>query len=197
MKQRKLILASSSPRRRELIQTLGLPVEIRKNDVDETIHEDLMPSQVVRELSLRKAKAAYAECKKNNEHGIIIGSDTIVVLNSQRLGKPKNEEDAFHMLSMLQGNIHEVYSGIACIDAETGHNQTGHSMTEVKIKALSDEQIKRYISTGEPMDKAGAYGIQGLGATFVERINGDYFTVVGLPLSLLSDILGEFGVQVL
>ncbi|MFC7393405.1 Maf family protein [Scopulibacillus cellulosilyticus] len=197
MKQRKLILASSSPRRRELIHTLGLPVEIKKNDVDETINKNMTPSEVVKELSLRKANAAYAACKEDNEHGIIVGSDTIVVLDGKRLGKPKNKDDAFHMLNMLQGNIHEVYSGIACIDSESGKTQVNDSMTRVKIKTLSSEQIKRYINTGEPMDKAGAYGIQGLGATFVKKIDGDYFTVVGLPLALLADMLGEFDIQVI
>lgn len=192
-----LILASSSPRRRELIQLLGLPVTIRNNDVDETMEREITPVETVKELSTRKARAAFEQIKGSFENGVIVGSDTVVVYNGKILSKPENKDDAFRMLKLLQGNTHDVYSGIACIETVTGENVVNHSVTQVTMKPLTDEQIRSYIQTGEPMDKAGAYAVQGLGATFVEKINGDYFTVVGLPLALLSDMLKDFGIDVL
>ncbi|TCP28971.1 septum formation protein [Scopulibacillus darangshiensis] len=192
-----LILASSSPRRRELIRTLGMPVEIRKNDVDETISADFPPRKIVEELSMRKAKAAFESIQIEGEHSVVIGSDTIVVHEGTVLGKPKSAEDAFQMLKRLQGETHEVFSGIACIQAPTGRVKVAHHMTQVTMKPLQHDQIHRYIASGEPMDKAGAYAIQGLGATFVEKITGDYFAVVGLPLSLLSDMLSDLEIHVI
>lgn len=194
--KRPLILASSSPRRQELIRLLGLPHHIVVSNVDERIESVMTPKQVVRELSLRKARAVYREVK-GTQDGVIIGADTIVVFNDSILGKPKHEQDAFHMLNALQGNTHQVYSGITCIDTETGKTNVDHRLTLVTMKPLSEQQIKRYIETGEPHDKAGAYGIQGFGATIVEKIDGDYFNVVGLPLSLLSDMLRDFGIEVI
>lgn len=194
-----LILASSSPRRQELIRSLELPYQIIVSDVDETTEPGLAPEQIVEQLSGRKASAVYERCKADlRELGesIIIGSDTIVVLNEEVLGKPKDEADAFRMLKSLQGREHHVYSGIACIDLRTGARHVAHQRTAVWMKELGDERIRRYIATGEPMDKAGSYAIQGLGATIVERIEGDYFNVVGLPMSLLSDMLERFSVAV-
>ncbi|TVY11901.1 Maf family protein [Paenibacillus cremeus] len=194
-----LILASSSPRRQELIRSLKLPYTILASDVDETTEPGLTPAQIVEELSSRKAQAVYERCKveaRDEYKGVVIGSDTIVVLEGEVLGKPADEADAFRMLKALQGRAHEVYSGVALIDTETGGRLVAHSTTGVVMKQLDDEQIRRYIATREPMDKAGSYGIQGLGATIVERLEGDYFTVVGLPMSLLSEMLGSMGIAV-
>ncbi|WJQ83443.1 Maf family protein [Brevibacillus brevis] len=188
-----LILASSSPRRRELLQTLGLSFTVITSDVDETTAEHLSASEVVEELSLRKAK----EVASRLTEGVVLGSDTVVVLDDQILGKPIDEMDAYRMLSMLQGQEHTVYSGVALIDVETGRAEVSHSLTHVRIRALTEQEIKSYIATGEPMDKAGSYAIQGIGATIVEGINGDYFTVVGLPLGLTSTLLTRFGMPIL
>ncbi|MCY9658993.1 Maf family protein [Paenibacillus chondroitinus] len=195
--EQRLILASSSPRRQELIQGLGLPYIIRVSDADETVEGKITPSELVEVLSVRKASTVREMLESSEKHGIIVGSDTVVVLHHEVLGKPVDEEDSFRMLKGLQGTTHQVYSGVACIDAATGKQVVSHSVTNVKMKAMSDEQIRRYIATGEPKDKAGSYAIQGIGATIVEAIEGDYFTVVGLPLSLLSDLLLTFDIQVL
>jgi septum formation protein len=199
VKQRTLILASSSPRRQELIRTLRLPVRIIASDVDETVAEEMAPADVVEVLSLRKALAVseLLMSESKQEDGIVIGSDTIVVSERQILGKPVDDEDAFRMLMLLQGQTHQVYSGIACIDLISGDRKISHRMTEVNMRALSAQQIRRYIASGESRDKAGAYGIQGLGATLIDSINGCYFNVVGLPLSLLTQMIGELGVDVL
>ncbi|ATF12408.1 septum formation inhibitor Maf [Brevibacillus sp. HB1.2] len=188
-----LILASSSPRRRELLQALGLSFTVITSDVDETTAEHLSASEVVEELSLRKAK----EVASRLTEGVVLGSDTVVVLDGQILGKPVDEMDAYRMLSMLQGQEHTVYSGVALIDVETGRAEVSHSLTHVRIRALTEQEIKSYIATGEPMDKAGSYAIQGIGATIVEGITGDYFTVVGLPLGLTSTLLTRFGMPIL
>jgi septum formation protein len=192
-----LILASSSPRRQELIRSLGLPVRIIPSDADETVADELPPASVVETLARRKAAAVADALPPGERSGLVIGSDTIVVLNGRILGKPSDEADAARMLSVLQGRDHEVYSGVCVIHAESGKCVTSHRATRVWMKGLDQERIHRYIATGEPMDKAGSYAIQGIGATIVERIEGDYFNVVGLPLSLLSDLLEEFEVRVL
>ncbi|MCR8629596.1 Maf family protein [Paenibacillus radicis (ex Xue et al. 2023)] len=196
--ERKLILASSSPRRQELIRTLQLPYEIRVSDVNEDTEPGLTPAEIVEQLSGRKA-AAVCEMYKSelSKECVVIGSDTIVVLDGQVLGKPKDRQDASRMLNALQGREHQVFSGVACLDLSSGTQLVDHQVTSVYMKPLSDEQIERYILTGEPMDKAGSYAIQGLGATIVERIEGDYFNVVGLPMSLLSDLLKRLGIAVL
>lgn len=190
---KKLILASSSPRRKELLGTLGLSFTVQSSDVDETTEAGLAPQEIVEELALRKASAISSQL----DDGLVLGSDTIVVLDGQVLGKPADEADAFRMLSALQGREHTVYSGVALIDAQTGRREVTHSRTQVHIRPLSDTEIKAYIATGEPMDKAGSYAIQGIGATLVESITGDYFTVVGLPLCLTASMLARFGVNVL
>jgi septum formation protein len=186
-----LILASSSPRRRELLQGLGLDFTVVTSDVDETTDSHLAPAEVVEQLALRKAGAVA----KKVEKGIVLGSDTIVVLDGQILGKPSDESDAFRMLSALQGREHTVYSGVALIDAASGRSEVAHNATRVMIRPMTEQEINAYIATGEPMDKAGSYAIQGIGATMVEGIVGDYFTVVGLPLHLTAKLLARFGVS--
>lgn len=191
--QTALVLASSSPRRRELLHTLGIPFTVQTSDVDETTAPGLSPREVVEELAVRKAQVVASSLTE----GVVLGSDTIVVWEGQILGKPADEADAFHMLSMLQGREHTVYSGVALIDAASGRVEVSHSHTQVWIRPLSQTEIESYIATREPMDKAGSYAIQGIGATIVEGITGDYFTVVGLPLCLTANMLSRFGITVL
>lgn len=197
---RRLVLASSSPRRRELVASLdlSLPVSILMPDTDESTPPDWTPVQIVEQLALRKARGARKLLAKDEDrNAVIVGADTIVVLDGEVMGKPKDEDDAFRMLNLLQSREHEVYSGVACVHAEDESRETvAHRMTRVRVKPLQADRIRRYIASGEPMDKAGSYAIQGLGATIVDRIDGCYFNVVGLPLSLLSDMLAEFGIEV-
>lgn len=190
---RTIVLASSSPRRQELIRNLGLDALVIPSRVDETVKPGLAPAQIVEELAWRKADFVAQE----QTDAIVIGSDTIVVLDGDILGKPLDEADALSMLQRLQGRTHEVYSGIACIDTSTKQTSVHHCRTIVHMKPLSEQQIKRYIATREPLDKAGAYAIQGIGSTLITSIEGDYFNVVGMPLHLLSDMLSQFGVDIL
>ncbi|PZE19969.1 Maf family protein [Paenibacillus xerothermodurans] len=196
--EKKLVLASSSPRRQELIRTLQLPFEIRVSDVNEDTATGLEPWEIVEQLSSRKASAVCEMYRSvQPREAIVIGSDTIVALDGQVLGKPKHKADAVSMLYALQGRAHQVFTGVACIDLSSGTHLVDHRATSVFMKPLTDRQIERYVETGEPMDKAGSYAIQGIGATMVERIEGDYFTVVGLPMALLSDLLERLGMSVL
>ncbi|MGE5705049.1 MAG: Maf family protein [Clostridia bacterium] len=191
--QQPIILASGSPRRRELLATLGLSFTVHTSDVDESFEPGTPPWGIVEELSLRKATAVADQ----TDRGLVLGSDTIVVLENKVLGKPQDEADAYTMLSALAGREHTVYSGVAIVDAATGRSEVTHRSTQVRIRALCQDEIKAYIATGEPMDKAGSYAIQGIGATLVEGIVGDYFTVVGLPLGATADLFKRFGVYVL
>lgn len=198
--QRFIYLASSSPRRQELVRMLQLPVHIYPSNTDETIKPGTPPKHIVEELSLRKAAAAREQILAESEFapdGIVLGSDTIVVLNDRILGKPIDSTHAYEMLYALQGHTHEVLTGIALLDLQTEHSIIKHRITKVTMKQLTPSQIDRYIATGEPLDKAGSYGIQGIGATLIDSIDGCYFNVVGLPISLLSDMLGEMGMGIL
>ncbi|MEK3882683.1 Maf family protein [Paenibacillus sp. PL2-23] len=195
----RLVLASSSPRRKELVATLdlSLPVYILSTDSDETVLPDWSPQQTVETLSLRKARAA-AEMLQQAGSGyvdLIIAADTIVAIDGHILGKPSHEEEACHMLSRLSGRKHDVLTGVACLAPHTGVTKVAYRRTQVQMKELSPDRIRRYVATGEPMDKAGSYGIQGLGSTLVESIEGCYFNVVGLPLALLSELLEQYGVE--
>lgn len=191
-----LILASSSPRRQELIRTLGIPFTIQAPSIDESISTELLPSEAVEEIALRKANTIHDQLKEK-QNVVIIGSDTLVFSNGEALGKPVDEHHAFRMLSQLQGTTHEVYTAIACVDAISGESLIKHRSTSVHLIPLTDKQILTYIQTGEPMDKAGAYGIQGLGSTIVDHIEGDYFAVVGLSLNLLTKMLQHFQIEIL
>ncbi|WP_339243287.1 Maf family protein [Paenibacillus sp. FSL F4-0243] len=190
-----IILASGSPRRRELLSLLGLPFEVITSEADESTPPELTPEQIVRSLALRKAEAVVAAAGERN--AVIIGSDTIVVLDNTVLGKPVDELDSKSMLTRLQGRNHKVYTGVACIGLPHGKTIVEHRVTSVTMRAMTENEIIAYIATGEPADKAGSYAIQGLGSTLVERIEGCYFNVVGLPLSLLGEMLSEFGITVL
>ncbi|WP_433958930.1 Maf family protein [Cytobacillus horneckiae] len=172
-----LILASSSPRRKELLDNLHLTFEIKSSDVDESYNPNLSPEEIVMELASRKAKAVFAE----SSDSFVIGSDTVVVDEAAVLGKPKDSDEAFNMLKSLSGKMHSVYTGVSIISPHA--EKIFFVKTDVLFWELSDEEIHKYIHTGEPFDKAGAYGIQGIGSTLVKEIHGDYFAVVGLPLS--------------
>ncbi|MBW4084721.1 nucleoside triphosphate pyrophosphatase [Paenibacillus sp. S150] len=192
---RLIILASGSPRRRELLALLGLPFEVISSDADETTPPGLAPDDIVRSLALRKAEAVLSAA--GGRAAVIVGSDTIVVLDGKVLGKPADPDDSRAMLQLLQGRTHQVYTGVACIGLPEGKTLVEHRVTSVALRAMGSDEISAYIATGEPADKAGSYAIQGLGATLVERIEGCYFNVVGLPLSLLGKMLSDFGVSVL
>lgn len=188
-----IYLASASPRRRELMEQLGLIFTVTIGNVDETIEEALPPGKMVEILSERKAGMVAGEL----DSGLVIGSDTIVVWRDRIMGKPRDGQEALEMLACLQGDEHSVYSGLAVINAATGATHVSHERTRVFFRPAGMEELKRYVDTGEPLDKAGGYAIQGLGVVFVSRIEGCYFNVVGLPLFRLTQVLKGFGVDVL
>lgn len=191
---RPIILASGSPRRQELLANLGLDFKVIVSDVDESMDEDMLPAQLVEKLAERKATAVVAEI---SGEGLVIGADTIVVLGNKPLGKPVDRADAIRMLRELQGRSHEVFTGVAVIDAATGQSVVTHQATAVRFKPMTMEQIERYVDTGEPMDKAGAYAVQGKASIFIDSIRGCYFNVVGLPVAKLADALRIFGVEII
>jgi septum formation protein len=184
-----LILASSSPRRKELLENLRLTFEISSSEVDESFDPGLSPEEVVMELADRKAQVIFQE----NPQAFVIGADTIVVANGQILGKPTNEADAIGMLKMLSGKKHDVYTGVSIMNP-TGSTRF-YEKTEVWFWELTDEDIRAYVQSGEPFDKAGSYGIQQLGSMLVKKINGDYFAVVGLPVARTVRELKRAGYQ--
>lgn len=191
-KNKALILASNSPRRRELMRQIGLDFRVDPADVDESVFPGESPEGYAVRVALDKARAAAARAGT----GIVIAADTIVVLDDEILGKPADPGDAERMLKLLSGNVHRVITGLAVMDAATGKVLTRTSITRVWFRSLAPREIISYIATGEPLDKAGAYGIQERGALLVDKIDGCYFNVVGLPLSLLGELLLSFGVDV-
>ncbi len=191
-----IILASGSPRRKELMELLGLPFSVRVSDADESTDPELPPYFIVEQLSLLKASAVASEMKAEGTEGIVIGSDTVVVFEDAILGKPKDSADAKKMLTALSGNWHSVLTGVTVMNTKNAKSETFYVETKVHFISLSEEQIDAYVSTGEPLDKAGSYGIQGKGGLFVDRIDGDYFNVVGLPMCKLATVLKEeFGIE--
>ncbi|MDY4515028.1 MAG: Maf family protein [Lachnospiraceae bacterium] len=179
---RKMILASASPRRRELLTQAGFSFEVKVSDADEIITEK-EPDKIVKELALVKACAVAA----SETEALIIGADTIVTVDGKILGKPRDAEEAFSMLSMLQGRTHQVYTGVALItkEEELQKSHVFSEKTDVHMYPMTKQEIREYIATGEPLDKAGAYGIQGRAAVYIRKIEGDYNNVVGLPISRL------------
>ena len=189
----KIILASQSPRRKELLERMGIQdFETISPNVDERAFHGLPPEELVRRLSAEKAAAVAG---KVGEDAVVIAADTVVALEGAVLGKPADELDAFKMLSALSGVRHQVYTGVTV--CRGGEKQTAHEVTDVTFRELSEEEIEHYIATGEPMDKAGAYGIQGYGALLIQGISGDYYNVMGLPVCRLSGMLARFGVDCL
>lgn len=191
---KKIILASASPRRRELLSNLGMVFDIFPADIEETIDPFLDPADLVKDLAWQKANHIV---NKVDSPAIIIGSDTTVVIDNKILGKPADFNEAFDMLSTLSGRTHKVFTGICVIEIPQNKTITDYESTEVTFKKLSPEEIKNYISTGEPMDKAGSYGIQAIGSTLVVSVNGCYNNIVGLPVYKLSEILKQFDVNIL
>lgn len=199
MKSR-LILASGSPRRKELLEQIGAEFEILSAKGEEVITSDI-PSQVVMELSAQKAEevagryekelGAGKACEENRQTVVILGADTVVAYENKILGKPKDAADAVRMLQMLAGDTHSVFTGVTLLIEQAGNREkkTFFAETKVTMYPMSAEEIKAYVATGEPMDKAGAYGIQGKCAAYIERIEGDYNNVVGLPVSLVYQTL--------
>lgn len=181
-----LILASNSPRRKELLAMLGYEFEIKPADCDEST-TITNPELLVKELSLRKARAVFL-----NNDDTVIGSDTVVAIDGKILGKPKDTADAEAMLMLLSGKTHTVFTGVTIIK---GNNEiTDCVACDVMFKKLTKKEITDYINTNEPMDKAGAYAIQGKGSAFVKKINGDYFAVVGFPCCYVNETLNKLGI---
>jgi septum formation protein len=181
-----IILASSSPRRSKLLKDAGLTFKIVASDVEEHYDEKLEPNEIAMYLAELKAK----HVAKSYTDDIVIGADTIVVFNQEILGKPKDENDAMNMLSKLSNQCHDVFTGVSLI--KNDQVETFVSQTKVCMKPLSKLEIEAYIKTGEPMDKAGAYGIQGEGGSLVDRYEGDFFTIMGLPLKEVMNKLKKF-----
>lgn len=189
----KIILASASPRRKELLSQIGVDFQVIPSKGEEIITEHA-PEQVVMELALQKAKEV-AECQRNEEC-IVIGADTIVALEEEILGKPQNEQDAVRMLSMLQGNTHSVYTGVAVLCTSQKEPLTVfYEQTKVSMYPMSEKEIRAYVATGDCMDKAGSYGIQGICAKYIQGICGDYNNVVGLPVGRLYQECKNVGVN--
>jgi septum formation protein len=190
---KKIILASTSPRRKELLKKLGIQFTIEASDYEEDMKKKMPPSSLAKFLALNKAKAV---AKKHNS-GIVIGADTFVVFGNELLGKPKNVAMARRMLKRISGKTLTVISGYAIIDAKTGKKYSDYSEAKVYIKKLSTKEINWYIKTKEPLDKAGAFAVQGYGAIFIKKIEGDFFSVVGLPIYSLVQALKKFSVNII
>lgn len=188
-----IILASASPRRAEILKQIGLSFKIMASDLDENLSEQsFSPPELVMDLALKKARQVAPVVNE----GLIIGADTVVVINDEILGKPAGSAEAAMMLAKLNGKVHSVFTGIALVEIPGGKNLVGCAETKVKFRTLNTAEINAYVATGESLDKAGAYGIQGKGAVLVETITGCYFNIVGLPIAKLLEMLREFGVVI-
>ena len=190
----KIILASSSPRRQKILKQVGIPFEILPSDIQEDLGGEMSPYEAVKTLSFQKAICAV---DKVGEGSVIVAADTIVDLNGKIMGKPVDEQDAFNILKKLQGRKHSVYTGV-CIIKKTAGDLIVRSIIDnsaVFMRPMTDDEIRAYIKTGEPMDKAGAYAIQEMGSLFVERIEGDFYTVEGLPIVRVYQELKNIGVE--
>ena len=183
-----IILASSSPRREEILKKYNFAFKIIKQDIEEIISKEDTPEQLVMSLSFRKA---YSIAEKHPE-SIVIGADTVVVYEGEILSKPKDPEEAFKMISLLSGKTHEVITGVSIINEATNTKIVDFEKTKVKFRELDENFINTYIETKEPFDKAGSYGIQGIGALLVEKIDGCYLNVVGMPLVKLDKLLNKY-----
>lgn len=192
-KETRIILASASPRRRELLGQVGIIPEVMPSHVEEVVTYT-QPDQVVMELSAQKAEDVAAMfLQKEAADLVVIGSDTVVAVDGEILGKPQDEEDAVRMISLIQGRTHQVYTGVTMIFGKGGERVTFAEKTDVHVYPMTEAQIRRYVATKEPMDKAGAYGIQGYFAAHIQGISGDYNSVVGLPVGRVCQVLYEHG----
>ncbi len=187
----KLVLASSSPRRRQLLETLGLDFDVEPTDIDESRHQDEPPGVYVERIASAKARAVAAADR------VVLAADTVVVHEGKVLGKPGHPEEARSMLRRLQGDRHEVFTGVAVASWDGGPAlHPAVDVTEVAFLPMTDDEIADYVSTGEPMDKAGGYALQGAGGRFVESVKGSPFTVIGLPIHLISRLIGHAGLDI-
>ena len=191
MKQ-KIILATTSPRRHGLAKTMGLDFEIAPSNYEEDMTKKMKPKEMVMGFAYGKS----SDVAKKYKEGIVIGVDTIIAFNGKKLGKPKTKEEAFKMLKSYSGKKQYVYSGVCLIDCKTGKTIKDCEITEVYFKRLEDNEINSYIATGEPMDKAGGYGIQDLASIFIKKINGCYFNVMGFPIHNIYKNLKKLGVNI-
>lgn len=187
-----IILASASPRRIELLRMLGLRFSVVPSRAEEILDDSVPVGQLVERNALAKA----SEVAKRFDTGLVIGADTVVVCEGSVLGKPSDLEDAGRMLRLLAGKTHEVFSGVAAVRAQDGAGKTAHAVTGVTFRPLSDSQITKYFQMIDPLDKAGAYAIQGPGGVIIEKIEGCYYNVVGLPLTTLDNLLAYFGTKI-
>ncbi|HZF72215.1 MAG TPA: Maf family protein [Gemmatimonadaceae bacterium] len=185
----RVVLASASPRRRQLLNLIGITHEVRPSNIDETMRPREAPRRHAERLAREKATAIASR----DPDLVTIGADTVVVINRKVLGKPRDEAEAIHMLSQLNGRLHTVITAVAV--ARGRKLRSSIEEVGVKFRRLREDEIQAYVATGEPMDKAGAYGIQGYGATIVERIEGDYFAVMGLPLVRLTALMRDLGIR--
>lgn len=192
---KKIVLASGSPRRKELLKSIGAKFTVLVTDTDEsTVPQQLEPGLYVRELAVLKANSA---AKKAGRHALVIGADTIVCHNGRILGKPADEHEACETLRSLSDDVHSVYTGIAVLDTDTMKIVSQYEKTQVSFRKLTDKEIENYVKKYKPTDKAGAYGIQEFAAVFADRIEGDYYNIVGLPLCrLYTLIVNEFGEEI-
>ena len=189
---RSIILASASPRRKEILERAGLKFKIDPGDFEEKIRTELSPRALARFLSLEKAKSVAGR----HARAVIIAADTFISFRGEILGKPHTEEEAGRMLRMLNGREHSVITGYTILDTETGKRVSRSVETKVFFRKLTLKEIDGYVASGEPLDKAGAYAIQGLGSVLVRKLEGDYLNVVGLPLARLLADLEQFGIKV-
>jgi septum formation protein len=185
----RIVLASASPRRRELLELVGIAYTAIPADIDESIQGDESPVTHAERLARGKAAVVAAQ----HPDALVIAADTIVVLDGEIMGKPRTQDDARRMLSALSGATHTVVTGMTCV--YNGETESAVETVSVTFRTLTDAEIREYIATGEPMDKAGAYGIQGYGATIVRRIDGDYFAVMGLSLVTLVELMQRLGIR--
>ena len=189
-----IILASGSPRRRELLAQAGFDFKVEVSNADENVSKE-SPSQMVEELAARKAEAVVNLHNKKDDNWLVVGADTIVVLDGKVLGKPVNEKNAKVMLTDLSGQTHQVYTGVALFSVKEGiveKKKTFHECTDVTMVKMTEKEIADYVDSGDPLDKAGAYGIQGPAAIFISEIKGDYYNVVGLPVSRVYHEIKNF-----
>jgi len=190
---KKIILASASPRRKEILEITGLKFKVCVSDYEENLALPLRPRELARFLSRKKAESVSGKYR----NALIIAADTFIILKDRLLGKPHTDKEAEKILTMLNGKAHAVVTGFTILDTGSGRKLSRSVETKVYFKKLSKEEIRAYVKSKEPLGKAGAYAIQGLGALLIEKIEGDYFNVVGLPLYALSGCLKRFGVDVL
>ncbi len=192
-RMKKIILASASPRRKELLEKIGLKFEVHPSNHQEDTNSCLKPHELAKSISRQKALAVAS----HHENAIIIAADTFIVFRGKIMGKPHTEAEARQMLAKLSGKSHSVITGFTIMDTDENKILSKSVETSVCLKKLTTEEIDAYVKSKEPLDKAGAYAIQGLGAVIIEKIEGDYFNVIGLPLCDLTESLKEFGVNIL